>query len=88
MLLNEIKNKHTIKALSNHKIDEELLNSLTNLKELHLLIRRLSRRKWYNENKQYFKDKYKNEYKEKVLPKMREKMMNKYYLEKLPNKIN
>ena len=85
MLLSEIHHKHTLNAINQHQINEEQLKNINSLEELHLIIRRYSRKKWYNQNKQYFKNKYKNEYKDKVLPKMREQMSNKYYLNLLPS---
>ena len=84
MLLSDIHHKHTLKAIKKHQITDEDLLQVNNLQDLQILIRRYSRRLWYKENKQYFKDKYKNEYKEKVLPIIRQTMSNKYYLHLLP----
>jgi len=76
---NVFKNNNECKNLGNmlnqyikHNITEEQLESINSLQELRLYIQRASRRLWYKNNTQYFKDKYMNDY--------REKACNRYYL--------
>ena len=72
MLLKNITHKTSLNAIKKHNITEEQLESINSLQELRLYIQRASRRLWYKNNKQYFKDKYMNDY--------REQACNRYYL--------
>ena len=72
MLLKNITHKTSLSAIKKHNITEEQLESMQTVSELKLFIQRASRRLWYKNNKQYFKDKYVNEYRDQVA--------NKYYL--------
>lgn len=77
MLLNDITHKTTLKGITKHNITENELLKIQTLQELHLYIRRASRRLWQRRNKDYFKQKYETLYKERC--------QNRYYLkEHLP----
>jgi hypothetical protein len=76
MLLNDIKHKTTLKGIMKHNITEDELNRISTLPELHLYIRRCSRRLWQRQHKDYFKEKYETTYKERC--------QNRYYLKDLP----
>ena len=78
MLINQISNKNTLKAVKKHNIN---LNEVDSFDELSILIRRRSRNLWYHLNKDYFKNKYKNEYRDHLLKESKTKI----FFKELPN---
>jgi len=80
MLLSDIKHKTTLKGIIKHNITDDVLQNIQSLPDLHLYIRRSSRRLWQGQNRQYFKDKYEDTYKQQI--------QNRNYLKQLPINYN
>jgi hypothetical protein len=76
MLLSDIKHKTTLKGIIKHNITDKELQSIPSIHDLHIHIRRCSRRLWQAQNRQYFKDKYADTYKQQI--------QTRNYLKQLP----
>lgn len=80
MLLSDIKHKTTIKGITKHNITDDVLQNIQSIEDLHVYIRRCSRRLWQSKNRQYFKDKYTDTYKQQI--------QSRNYLKHLPINYN
>jgi hypothetical protein len=58
MLRSEIEHKSTLNALDKYKIDNDMLEKIENIEVLRLFIKNQSRRKWQQEHKDYYKQRY------------------------------
>lgn len=58
MLRTEIEHSATLRAINNYGITDEMLEQIENIDVLRLLIKNLSRRKWQQEHKDYYKQRY------------------------------
>jgi len=63
MILSEIKNNITLRAIKEHSISEDKLREFKTIQELRKFINKESKQKWVVKNKKYFKDTYEEKYK-------------------------
>lgn len=66
MILSQIKNNTTLRAINEHNISEKKLQEFDTIQELRKFINKQSKQKWVIKNKKYFEDTYQEKYKPKA----------------------
>lgn len=66
MILSQIKNNITLRAINEHNISEEKLQEFDTIQELRKFINKESKQKWVVKNKKYFQNTYQEKYKPKA----------------------